>query len=158
MIDLGTHRGKPPELWVLCGVRAVDPATGLDGTVDIIVERGRISRIGPGAASREQKESERAACIDGKGLWALPGFVDLHAHLREPGQEYKEDIASGLRAAAAGGFAHVCCMPNTKPVNDTRSITEMMVARARALGGPALHPIGAITKGQKGAELTEMAD
>jgi dihydroorotase len=158
MIDLGKHRGQSPELWVLTGVRAVDPASGVDATVDVVVERGRISRIGPGAATREMRESERALTIDAKGMWALPGFVDLHAHLREPGQEYKEDIASGLRAAAAGGFAHVCCMPNTKPVNDTRGITEMMVARAREVGGPTLHPIGAITKGLEGKELTEMAD
>ena len=99
-----------------------------------------------------------ARVIAGAGRWLLPAFVDLHAHLREPGQEYKEDIATGLAAAAAGGFAHVCAMPNTRPVNDTRAITEMMVARAEGVGGPELHPIGAITVGQKGQELTEMAD
>lgn len=88
----------------------------------------------------------------------MPAFVDLHAHLREPGEEYKEDIRTGLTSAARGGFAHVCVMPNTKPVNDRRSITEAMVARARDVGGPKLHPIGAITMGQQGKELTEMAD
>jgi dihydroorotase len=126
--------------------------------VDVVIEDGIITRAGPGAATAELRKSERARVVEGKGRLLLPAFVDLHAHLREPGHEYKEDIASGLAAAAAGGFAHVCAMPNTKPVNDTRAVTEAMIARARALGGPALHPIGAITKGQKGAELTEMAD
>jgi dihydroorotase len=96
--------------------------------------------------------------LDGRGKWLLPAFVDLHAHLREPGHEYKEDIASGLAAAAAGGYAHVCVMPNTQPVNDTRAVTEMMLARAAEAGGPRLHPIGAITKGLLGKELAEMAE
>lgn len=147
-----------PAVLVFAGVRAMDPARSLDALIDVVVEGGVVTRAGAGAATDEIRRSERARVIEGRGRLLLPAFVDLHAHLREPGQEYKEDIASGLSAAAAGGFAHVCVMPNTKPVNDTRSITEAMVARARALGGPALHPIGAITKGQKGAELTEMAD
>jgi dihydroorotase len=149
---------SPAPLLVLVGVRAVDPACQLDEVVDIVVEDGFVTRIGRGAATPEILGSGRAEVIRGEGLLVLPAFVDLHAHLREPGHEYKEDIASGLAAAAAGGFAHVCVMPNTRPVNDTRSITEAMIARARAVGGPALHPIGAITLGQKGAELTEMAD
>lgn len=147
----------PATLLVFTGVRAFDPARSLDAVVDVVVEAGTITRIGPGAAA-ELARAGAARLIEGRGRWLLPAFVDLHAHLREPGQEYKEDIASGLAAAAAGGFAHVCAMPNTKPVNDTRAITEMMVARARELGGPSLHPIGAITVGQKGQELTEMAD
>jgi dihydroorotase len=146
------------DLLIFAAVRAVDPAVGLDDTVDVVIEKGRITRVGRGAATAELRSAERARIIDGEDLWLLPAFVDLHAHLREPGQEYKEDIASGLAAAAAGGFAHVCVMPNTRPVNDTRSITEAMIARARAIGGPALHPIGAITIGQMGKELTEMAD
>ena len=145
-------------LLVIASVRAVDPAANLDAIVDVVVEGGTITRIGPGAATKEILASERARVLRGEGLLLLPAFVDLHAHLREPGQEYKEDIASGLAAAAAGGFAHVCAMPNTRPVNDTRSITEAMVAKARAIEGPTLHPIGAITLGQKGAELVEMAD
>lgn len=150
--------GSPPPLLLLVGVRAVDPAQQLDEVVDVVVEDGVITRVGRGAATDDLRRAAGAEIIQGDGLWLLPAFVDLHAHLREPGQEYKEDIASGLAAAAAGGFAHVCVMPNTRPVNDTRSITEAMIARARAIGGPALHPIGAITMGQKGAELTEMAD
>ncbi|WP_437683711.1 dihydroorotase [Sorangium sp. So ce131] len=150
--------GSPPPLLLFVGVRAVDPAQQLDEVVDVVVEDGVISRVGRGAATDDLRRSGRAEIVNGEGLLLLPAFVDLHAHLREPGHEYKEDIASGLAAAAAGGFAHVCAMPNTKPVNDTRSITEAMIAKARALSGPALHPIGAITLGQKGAELTEMAD
>lgn len=150
--------GSPPPLLLLVGVRAVDPAQQLDDVVDVVVEDGVIRRVGRGAATDDLRRAATAEIIQGEGLLLLPAFVDLHAHLREPGQEYKEDIASGLAAAAAGGFAHVCAMPNTRPVNDNRSITEAMIARARALSGPALHPIGAITMGQKGTELTEMAD
>jgi dihydroorotase len=151
--------GTPaPPLLLLAGVRAIDPSSSLDGEVDIVIERGVITRVGAGAATAELRAAPGARVLSGRHLLVTPAFVDLHAHLREPGQEYKEDIASGLAAAAKGGFAHVCAMPNTKPVNDSRSITEAMVAKARALEGPALHPIGAITVGQKGAELTEMAD
>lgn len=150
--------GAGAGLFILRGARAVDPSAGLDAAVDVVVEDGRIARIGAGAATADLLAAEGARIVDGAGLWVLPAFVDLHAHLREPGEEYKEDIASGLAAAAAGGFAHVCVMPNTKPVNDRRSITEAMVARAREVGGPSLHPIGAITKGLAGKELAEMAD
>jgi len=146
------------DLLIFNGVRAVDPRHGLDEIVDVVVERGRITRVGRAAATPEMTRSERAERVDGAGAWLLPAFVDLHAHLREPGEEYKEDIRTGLTSAARGGFAHVCVMPNTKPVNDRRSITEAMVARARDVGGPKLHPIGAITMGQQGKELTEMAD
>jgi dihydroorotase len=144
---------------VFAGVRAFDPGRSLDALIDVVIEDGLVTRAGPGAATDEIRRAERARVIEGRGRLLLPAFVDLHAHLREPGHEYKEDIATGLAAAAAGGFAHVCAMPNTLPVNDSRAITEAIVARARALApAPALHPIGAITMGQKGAELTEMAD
>lgn len=143
---------------VFQNVRAIDPARDLDEVVDLVVEQGKITRVGRGAASDELLKSEHARVIDASKLWAFPAFVDLHAHFREPGEEYKEDIASGLAAAAAGGFAHVCTMPNTKPVNDRRSITEAIVARAREVGGTRLHPIGAITRGLGGEELSEMAD
>lgn len=145
------------ELLVVRDVRVVDPRAGRDEVADVVVEAGRILAVGKGAGEQAAR-SERARVVDGRGKWILPAFVDLHAHLREPGEEYKEDIATGLEAAARGGFAHVCAMPNTKPVNDRRAVTEAIVARAREVGGPALHPIGAITVGQKGAELTEMAD
>lgn len=145
-------------LVLFSAVRAVDPARGLDAVVDVVVEGGRITRVGPSAITPELLSAPGARVIAGAGRVLVPAFVDLHAHLREPGQEYKEDIASGLAAAAAGGFAHVCAMPNTRPVNDTRAITEAMIAKARAVSPVSLHPIGAITKGQEGRELTEMAD
>src|SRR5215471_186808 len=148
---------KATELIVFQAIRAIDPARGLDEEIDVVVEGGVLTRLGRGAAA-DLARSSKARVISGARRWLVPAFVDLHAHLREPGEEYKEDIATGLSAAAAGGFAHVCAMPNTKPVNDTRAITEMMVARAGELGGARLHPIGAITAGQKGQELTEMGD
>src|SRR5687768_10390686 len=142
---------------VIKGVRALDPALALDQHCDVLIERGKITRISPEDA-RDPARSERARVIDGAGLWLLPAFVDMHAHLREPGQEYKEEIASGLNAAAAGGYAHVCVMPNTRPVNDTRAVTELMLRRAEEHDGAVLHPIAAITMGQKGKDLTEMAE
>jgi dihydroorotase len=138
-------------------VRAVDPAGALDADVDVVIERGRIVRVGRDAAG-DLLESERVRVIVRPGAWLLPGFIDLHAHLREPGSEGKEDVASGLRAAAAGGFVDVCCMANTRPVNDSRVVTEMLMAKAHALSSVRLHPIGAITLGQRGEQLTEMAD
>jgi len=146
-----------PDVVVIRGAQAIDPRHGLNAPVDVVLERGRIARIGPNVGA-EAAASERARVIDGAQRWLLPAFVDLHSHFRDPGQEYKEDIPSGLAAAAAGGFAHVCAMPNTKPVNDTRAITEMMRHRAASVTGPQLHPVGAITVGLQGQQLTEMAD
>jgi dihydroorotase len=136
--------------------RVIDPSRGFDEIADVVIERGVVVRVGRGAASGLQ--GERVRIVNATGHWVMPGFIDLHAHFREPGYEYKEDIASGLRAAAAGGFTGVCVMPNTKPVNDTRAITEMMMARAKAAGGPHLYPFGAATVGSNGEQLTEMAD
>jgi len=146
----------PVELLVLRGARSVEPGSGGEDVIDVVVERGRIVRLGAGAGA-EAAASDRARVIEANGRWVMPAFVDLHAHLRQPGHEHKEDIASGLAAAAAGGYAHVCAMPNTDPVNDTREVTETMLARATEVDGPALHPIVAITKGQAGRELTDMA-
>jgi dihydroorotase len=146
-----------PVALVFRRVRAVDPGRGLDGQVDVVVEGSRVTRVGPDAGlNLVGKENVRT--FEAPGAWLLPGLIDLHVHLREPGEEYKEDLASGLRAAAAGGFVAVCAMPNTRPVNDTRAVTEMLVAKAKSLGGTRLHPIGAVTLGQKGEALTEMAD
>ncbi|MGO9836126.1 MAG: dihydroorotase [Polyangiaceae bacterium] len=145
------------EALVFRRVRAIDPASSLDAEVDVVVEKGVVSRIGRDAA-KDLVAGERVRVVERPGAWLLPGFVDLHAHLREPGAEGKEDVGSGLRAAAAGGFVDVCCMPNTRPVNDSRVVTEMLVAKARSLESVRLHPIAAITMGQKGERLTEMAD
>ncbi|UJR81067.1 dihydroorotase [Sandaracinus amylolyticus] len=141
---------------VLAGGRVIDPSTGHDGEADVVLEGGKVTRVGRDAG--RGIEGAAVQRIEARGRWVVPGFIDLHVHFREPGQEYKEDIASGLRAAAAGGFTAVCAMPNTKPVNDTRAITEQMVARAKEAGGPRLFPFGAITMGSKGEQLTEMAD
>jgi len=148
---------SPADLLIFRDVRLFDPAHGTDEVGDLVIEQGVITRAGKNAAA-ELIQAERAQVIAGDGRWLLPAFVDLHAHLREPGYEYKEDITSGLQAAAAGGYAHVCVMPNTRPVNDTRAVTEMMLRRAAEIGGPRLHPIGAITVGQAGKQLTEMAE
>ena len=153
------------EALVFRRVRAVDPTragSGLDREVDVVVEGNTITRVGPDAGASllaaGAANGDRVRVVDVAGALLLPGLVDLHAHLREPGQEGKEDLRSGLAAAAAGGFVDVCAMPNTRPVNDTRAITEMLVYKARAIGGSRLHPIAAITVGQKGETLTEMAD
>lgn len=142
---------------VLRSGRVLDPSTGRDEIADVVIEQGRITRVGANAGD-ELVHQENVRAVSVNGSWVCPGFIDLHVHLREPGQEYKEDIASGLSAAAAGGFTAVCPMPNTRPVNDTRAITEMMLARAEEHGGTRLLPFGAVTKGQRGAELAEMAD
>ncbi len=141
---------------VLRGGRVIDPKNGRDEEADVVLEDGRIARVGPGAG--EGIEGERVEVVDCAGKWVAPGFVDLHVHLREPGQEYKEDIASGLAAAAAGGFTTVCAMPNTRPVNDRRVITEAMLARAKDARGARLNVFGAVTRESAGAELTEMGD
>jgi dihydroorotase len=143
---------------VLRGGRVIDPSRGFDGPADVVIEDGRILRLGPGAAAGITANPDKVRVVDATGLWITPGFVDLHVHFREPGYEYKEDIASGLKAAAAGGFTTVCAMPNTKPVNDTRAITEMMMARAQRAVAPRLHCIAAATMGSDGKQITEMAD
>lgn len=141
---------------VLRGGRVLDPSTGHDGVADVVIENGRVLRVGAGAGAALSGEGVRV--VDVAGRWVLPGLVDLHVHLREPGHEYKEDIASGLAAAAAGGFTTVCAMPNTRPVNDNRALTEQILARAADVGGARLRPFGAVTLGSEGSQLTEMGD
>ena len=131
----------------------IDPANTVDGKLDILLSDGRVAKIGqPGSISENG-----AKIIDAAGMLVVPGLVDMHVHLREPGFEYKETITTGTGAAKAGGFTSVCCMPNTSPVNDNRSVTEFILSRAK--GAVAnVFPIGSITKGSKGEELAEMAD
>ncbi len=143
---------------VLRGGRVIDPLAGRDEVADLVIEGGRITRVGRGAAEGVGSDLRDTVVYDCAGRWVVPGFVDLHTHLREPGYEYKEDIASGTRAAAAGGFTTVCAMPNTRPSIDNRAVAEMVVAKARDHGVVRVHPLGAITRGQEGRELTEMAD
>jgi len=134
------------------GGRLVDPAQGLDAPVDVLLEGDHVAEVGPRLNPRG------ATVFEAKGLVVAPGFIDLHTHLREPGREDKETIATGTRAAAAGGFTAVCAMPNTEPVNDTAGITRAILERARAHGVVRVYPIGAITKGSKGEELAEYGD
>lgn len=137
---------------VLRGGRVFDPAAArpLDQTGDVRIAHGRVVEIGRGLVG--------GRILDVKDLWIVPGLIDLHVHLREPGQEYKEDIETGARAAAAGGFTTICCMPNTRPVNDQRTVTELIVRRAREVAAVRVRPIGAITAGLEGKALADIGD
>jgi len=120
--------------------RLLDPAQGIDENLDLLLEGGKVSRVGKRIKAGGAKE------IDLSGLVVCPGFIDMHVHLREPGQEWKESVESGTEAAAAGGFTGIACMPNTDPVNDSRSVTEFILKQARAHGAVHVYPIGCVTK------------
>lgn len=143
---------NPPVLGTLLiqGGRVVDPANGRDETADLLVVDGVIQAVG------RLDAPAGAVVLQADGLVVAPGLVDMHVHLREPGQEYKEDIASGSRAAAAGGVTSVAAMPNTQPVTDDPSVVGYILERARAAGLVRVFPVGAITKGLQGQMLTEM--
>jgi dihydroorotase len=136
--------------------RVIDPAHRRDEVTDVLIENGKISRIGKALKSDGPKSETQV--IDGTDKWVVPGLVDVHVHLREPGFEYKETIKTGTEAAAAGGFTSVCCMPNTNPVNDNQAVTRLIREKARQEGRVHVFPIGAITKGSKGEELSEIGD
>jgi dihydroorotase len=135
------------------GGRVIDPASGTDGVRTVVVRDGRIAEV----AERVERPRD-ARAVDARGRWVTPGFVDLHVHLREPGQEYKETVETGARAAVAGGFSAVVAMPNTNPVNDSTSVTELVLKRAAAAGAARVYPIGCISKGQKGEDLAEFGE
>jgi dihydroorotase len=135
------------------GGRVIDPSQGLDGSLDVLVAGGLIERIG------------RDLPVDGAdvvevppGLIVCPGFIDMHVHLREPGQEHKETIATGTAAAVAGGFTAVACMPNTTPVNDHAGVTGFILEKAQQAGAARVYPIGAVSKGSNGEQLSEIAE
>src|SRR5690349_5402526 len=128
--------------------RVIDPASGTDTVADVLISEGRIAGVDTGLSA------PGAEVFDATGLVVAPGFLDIHVHLREPGFEHAENIESGSRAAAAGGFTSVCCMPNTKPVNDSATVTSYIVERARRNAIVNVFPIGAITKGSAGEELS----
>jgi len=141
------------------GSHLLDPCQGLDVVGDILIEDGKIREISAGGKEQKKKgrdDFQADRIIDAHGLIVLPGFIDMHVHLREPGFEYKETIATGTMAAVKGGFTTVCCMPNTYPVNDNASVTEFIKRKASQEGYCTVLPIGAITKGQKGKELAEI--
>jgi dihydroorotase len=130
--------------------RVIDPAAGHDGPADVLVEDGRIAAIGL------HLDRAGAEILDAKGLVVAPGFIDMHVHLREPGIEHSETIETGARAAAAGGFTSICCMPNTLPVNDNATVTSYIIERARQYAVVNVFPIGAITKNSAGEELAAL--
>ncbi|MEM7411703.1 MAG: dihydroorotase [Myxococcota bacterium] len=133
------------------GGRVIDPASDTDAVEDLLLVDGRVAEHGP------QIDAPEAELIDARGCWVTPGFVDLHTHLREPGQEYKEDIATGGRSAAAGGFTGIACMANTHPVNDDPATTDFILDRARQDSPVRVYPVAAATKGLEGKVMTEMA-
>jgi dihydroorotase len=142
---------------LLRGGRVLDPAGGVDRVRNILVDKGKIVRlISP--RTPVPREFRGADEIDASGRLVVPGLIDMHVHLREPGHEYKETIASGCDAAAAGGITAVVCMPNTEPPNDNASVTEFILQKARSHGGVIVYPAGAISAGQKGETLAEMGD
>jgi hypothetical protein len=133
--------------------RVIDPWNAVDAVQDVLITDGKIARVGVGL-----KAPGGAAVVDAAGKVVCPGFIDIHVHLREPGFEYKETIATGTRSAAAGGFTAVACMANTFPVNDNRAVTDYILAKARVEGCVRVYPIGAVTRGLKGEELAEMGE
>jgi dihydroorotase len=130
------------------GGRVLDPGSGVDRQADVLLQDGRVARIDRGIVAAAQ-------IVDVRDRLVVPGLVDLHAHLREPGETHKEDLASGTQAAAAGGFTTICCMPNTRPPIDSRAVTELILRRAEELGGVRVRPIGAITRGLAGQALCD---
>src|SRR3990172_11453186 len=129
---------------LITGGRVIDPASGVDDLLDILVEEGQVLRVGKGiqgsGPARNKKSETRV--IDATGKVVVPGLIDMHVHLREPGREDEETIASGTAAAARGGFTSICCMPNTEPVNDTASVTEDILEPAQKVGRVHGFPIG----------------
>ena len=138
--------------FLLKSAHVVDPSVNLDGVMDVLIENDTIAKVG------ENLAAEGAEVIDCSGKYLVPGLVDMHVHFREPGYEHKEDIESGSRAAAKGGFTGVCTMPNTDPVTDNGSVIEFVKARAAAAGHCRVYPSGAMTRGLKGEALSEMGD
>ena len=128
----------------------IEPSSGIDERRDVLIEDGRVAAIEP------RVEAADADVVDAGGCFVAPGFLDIHVHLREPGIEHAETIETGAKAAAAGGFTSVCCMPNTIPVNDSPTVTSFIVERARHTAIVNVFPIGAITKGSKGEQLAEI--
>ena len=132
--------------------RVIDPSSRTDETLDILIDKGKIVEVKP------KIEADDAQVVDASRLVVAPGFIDMHAHLREPGQEDKEDIDTASLAAAKGGFTSICAMPNTQPVNDNRGVTEYILSEAKKRALVNIFPIAAITKNLEGEELTDMAD
>jgi dihydroorotase len=142
---------------LLTGGRVVDPSQRLDSVTDVLIVDGRIEAIGPRIAN-ETKHRDDVETIDCAGFVVSPGFVDVHCHLREPGREEVETIATGARAAVAGGFTAVCAMPNTDPVTDNQAAVGFIIRQAQLANAARVYPIGAISLGQKGEALAEFGE
>ena len=140
---------------LITGARVIDPLNGLDEVTDILISDGAIAAVGP---VPPELAPEGCRIIEASGLVASPGFIDLHCHLREPGFEYKETIATGTRAAARGGFTSVCCMPNTEPAIDNAAVVDLIRRRCREDALVRVFPIGCVTKGRRGKELADMQE
>jgi dihydroorotase len=139
---------------LLKGGRLVDPANGRDGIFDILIDGDRIAQVG-----RDLPVESGVSVVEiPSGMIVCPGLIDMHVHLREPGQEHKETVATGTAAAVAGGFTAVACMPNTNPVNDNAGVTEYMLKKAAAANLARVYPIGAVSRGQKGEQLADIAE
>ena len=134
------------------GGRVIDPAQGIDGVCDVLIEKGKIAAIG------KQLDAKGADVIDAAGKLVTPGLIDIHVHLRDPGLEYKEDIVSGTASAVAGGFTAIACMPNTKPINDNQVVTRYILEKAAREGHCRVYPIASITKGLDGESLSEIGE
>jgi dihydroorotase len=144
---------------LIVGGHVIDPANDLDMVADVLIDRGRIAAVGAGLRARGSRSSaERVTALDANGFVVAPGFVDLHAHLREPGYEYKETIETGTRAAARGGFTTVCAMPNTDPPMDSRATIDYVKQRASATGVVRVLPVGCATRGRAGQQLAELGE
>jgi dihydroorotase len=144
---------------ILAGARLIDPVKKIDAQTDILLEEGKIAKINSDLLkSTKSKDADKVKIIDLAGMIVTPGLIDMHTHLREPGFEYKETIASGCAAAVSGGFTSIACMPNTSPVNDNRSITEFIRRKAIEADLANVYPIGAISVNSEGGQLTEFWD
>ena len=132
----------------------IDPSQGLNAGRDLLIEDGRVK----GVLDKGEPAPRDVEVLDATGLLVAPGFIDMHVHLREPGQEYKETIATGAAAAVAGGWSSICAMPNTDPINDSPAVTRFIIEEGQRAGLANVFPIGALTKGSGGKELAEMGE
>ena len=144
--------------FVLRRARVIDPGQGLDTVMDVVIENGAIAEVSANFEHGVARHISEFKEIDASGKWIVPGLIDMHVHLREPGEEYKETISSGTRAAAAGGFTAVACMPNTHPVNDCAAVTQYILEKARDEGSCRVFPVGTISKGLEGRNIAEYGE